>query len=44
MSVHVHVQPHPTHNHGKYDNNGQYGYFQFYDDNKTGYKYILSIT
>ena len=34
-----------THNHGKkYDNNGAGGYFQFDDDNKMSYRYILSIT
>ena len=28
----------------KYDNNGKGWYFQFDDDNKMSYKYILSIT
>ena len=28
----------------KYDDNGKGGYFRFDDDNKMGYKYILSIT
>ena len=31
-----------AHNHGKYDNNGKGWYFRFDNDNKRGYKYILS--
>ena len=27
-----------THNHGKYDNNGKGGYFQFDDDNNMSYR------
>ena len=33
-----------AHNHGKYENNGNGGYFRFDYDNNMSYRYILSIT
>ena len=33
-----------AHNHGKYDDNGEGGYFRFDDDNNMSFKYILSVT
>ena len=39
------VQPPQTHNHGKYDNYRKGCYFLLDDDDdKTNYRYILSIT